>query len=251
MDMHDLLILAAHEKESRPVRYRTIPFIDYHPKADAKSVLAPPGSVMVFVGNKGSRNLERIRAAATATDGSDASLADELHKIFKSVHLLSPHAAFRLVQRQPVLASIRYGGRTLATNVTLRPELDTVFVVSPYNGGPLHPDELTFIEHYKEGTKEVLDAVALRRAPNLTRAEAAAVKRVPAEQAEINLAPNGSCCDSVTDIVQVVIAVTFAIMCDPIFPDVHIAEETLKELSPVASAIQLMDIRREALSHTH
>jgi hypothetical protein len=126
-----------------------------------------------------------------------------------------------------------------------------VFVASPYNGGELRPDELTLVEHYKEGTKEALEAVALRRAPELTAAEAAALQQVPAEVSEINLAPNGSCCDSITDIVQVVIAVTFALACDPLRPDFHISEDELKAISPVASAIKLMDIRREALTHTH
>ncbi len=251
MDMRDLLILAAHEKESRPVRHSNVPFTDYKPSRDSAVALAPAGSVMVYVGRKGSETLHRIREAAKGKDGSDVRLAEELFKVYEKQPLLSPYRALRLVQSQPVVASIRYGGRTLATNVTLRPEFDVVFVASPYNGGSLRPSELTLVEHYKEASQESLEAVALRRAPDLTAAEAAALKNVPLEQSELNLAPNGSCCDSITDIVQIIIAATFAMACDPLRRDFHIAEGDLKRISPTAAAIELMDIRREALNHVH
>jgi hypothetical protein len=251
MDMRDLLVLASHEREDRPLRYTTVPFIDYRPKGESRISLAPAGSVMVYVGHKGSSTLKKIREAAQAGDGSDVKVAEELYKLYKDTPLLSPHRAFQILRAQPVIASIRYGGRTLATNVMLRPEFDTVFVASPFNGGRLRPDELTLVEHYKENSKDSLEAVAIRRAPNLTAAERAALEQVPSDQLEGNLAPNGSCCDNITDIVQVVIAVTFALACDPVHRDVHISEADLKKLSPTATAIQLMDIRREALTHVH
>lgn len=251
MDKRDLLVLAAHEQEMRPLRYSTVPFIDYTPSKQGPVALAPTGSVMVYVGRKGSETLARIRQAAQARDGADVELAGELFKQYKSQPLLSPHEAVRLLQAQPVLASVRYGARTLATNVMLRPEFDTVFIASPYNGGQLRPDELSFVEHYKEGSNEALEAIALRRAPQLSPAEAAALKNVPIEQSELNLAPNGSCCDSITDVVQIVIAATFAMACDPIRRDFHISEAEIKRMSPTATAIQLMELRREALGHAH
>jgi hypothetical protein len=245
-------MLAAHEAESRPLRYSSIPIIDYQPARPDGPVLAPPGSVMVFVGYKGAKRIAQIRDVVTSGSGTDSQLAEELMAPHRERDLLSPFKAWRLLEIAPVFAEIRYGGRTLAKNVFVPPDLDLVWVASPYNGGALSPGELTLVEHLKqEGSPTALEGLALRFPPSLTAAEQAAIQNVPADQLELNLAPQGACCDNVTDVLQVIIAVTFAIMCNNPFPDWHIFEEELNMLSPTVTAIRLMDIRREALGHEH
>ncbi|SRR6266568_7821350 len=251
MDRNDLRMFAAEEAESRPIRHSSVRIIEYRPARVEGRVLAPAGSVMVYVGKKGSPALARIREAAEKGSGSDVRVAEELMAQYNGRKLLSPYRAWRLLEAAPVFADIRYGGRTIAKNLFVPPGVDAVWIASPYNGGSLLPAELTLVEHLKEGTKASLEAVALRHEPPLTAAERAALKNVPESQLELNLAPNGACCDNVTDVLQIIIAATFAMLCGDPLPDVHIAEDEIKSLSPTAAAIQLMDIRREALGHEH
>jgi hypothetical protein len=176
----------------------------------------------VYVGATGSEMLARIRRALKERkEGTDLEIAQELFDQYEAPKPLTAHGAARLVRRSRVAASIRYGTKTL-------------------------------VEHFVEGTDEGLEAVAVRRMPDLTEAERAALEQAPIEMSELNLLPNGSCCDNVTDIVQVVIAVTFALLCaGPGFKDLHISESRLESMTPVMAAIELMDIRREALGHSH
>lgn len=251
MDRSDMRMFAAHEAESRPIRHSPIRIVDYRPTRPDGPVLAPPGSVMAFVGYKGSQTLSRIRDVAESGSNSDSPLAEELMAPHRDRKLLSPFKAWQLLKAAPVFADIRYGGRTLAKNLFVPPGLDVVWVASPYNGGLLSPNELTLVEHWNEGTTASLEAVALRHEPPLTAAERAAIQNVPEDQLELNLAANGGCCDNVTDVLQVIIAATFAILCSAPMIDRHISEEEIKVLSPTATAIRLMDIRREALGHEH
>jgi hypothetical protein len=205
---------------------------------------------MVFVGRKGTSLVSRIRKAA-ASPGEDARVAEFLYSQYQGKPQLSPYRAWRLLQSSPVVADVRYGGRTLATNVFIPPYAEAVWFASPYNGGKLTADELTLVEHHKEESKVGFEAVAIKHTPPLTAAERAALEKVPASQLELNLAPNGACCDNVTDVLQIIIAATFAMLCGNPFPDWHIYETDLKGLSPVATAIRLMDARREMLGHEH
>ena len=250
MDRSDFLMLAAHETESRAIRHSSIPFVDYKPPQDDKVRLAPPGSVTVYVGPKGSSTLAAIRRAASGKDGADVTVAERIHSDYKKRKLLSPFSVWRMLQAQPVFASVRYGGRSIIKNLAIPPGLDVIGVPSPYNGGKLVPNELTLVEHVKEGSPAALEAVAIRREPNLSAAERAAVDQVSESQVELNLAPNGSCCSSDTDF-WVFVAVTITLTCGDPFPDLHIAEDELKRMTPNVAAIRLMDLRREAFGHQH
>jgi hypothetical protein len=46
MEIRKLLILAAHEKESRFVRHSAAPFTDYKLSREGVAALSPPGSVI-------------------------------------------------------------------------------------------------------------------------------------------------------------------------------------------------------------
>jgi len=251
MDQKDLLVFAAHETDSRPLRYKPIKVIDYKPSRPDGRVLAPPGSVMVYVAHRSTGLVRKIADIASSQSPADTEMAEYLYKQYEGRRLLSPHRAWRLLQSASVFASIRYGGSTLARNVVIPTGAEAVWVASPHNGGQLEPKELTLVEHFKEESSDALEAVALRHVAPLTPAERAALDAVPADQLELNLGAAGSCCDSVTDVLQVVIAATFAIMCGNPIPDPHISEQELVRLSPTATAIRLMQIRRDALGHEH
>jgi hypothetical protein len=254
VDQSTALQLAADEQEERAIRYRPIEILDYEPSAPHTNVLCPEGSVTVFLSWEGAPILEKIRHAASGERGSDVELAQQIIKRFEGRHRISYYRAWRLLRKAPAFASVRYGGRTLGTNLFPPPGPDLVALECPYNGGRLSPSELTLAEHRRDDAEIGLEAVALRHVPLLTEAEASALQRVPEDQLELNLAVRADCCDNLTDYIQVIVAVTYAMACMRATPgDIveHISESELERLGPSQSARRLLEIRRDLLGHQH
>ncbi len=255
MDQSTALQLAADEQEERAIRYSPIEILDYEPSAPETNVLCPEGSVTVFLSWEGASILQDIRAAARDEGGSDVQLAQQIIKRFEGRQRMSYYRAWRLLRKTPAFASVRYGGRTLGTNLFPPPGPDLVALECPYNGGRLSPSELTLAEHRRDYAEIGLEAVALRHVPRLTEAETSALRGVPEDQLELNLAVRASCCDNLTDYAQVVIAVTFAMLCmSRVTPGElveHIDDSELERLGPSQSARRLLEIRRDLLGHEH
>jgi hypothetical protein len=254
MDRSTALQLAADEMEERELHISPIEILDYVPSDPSRGVLAPPGSVTVFVSQKGAPILKRVREATKGRSGLEVELYTELNEKFRSRQQMTYYQAFKLLRAAKSFATIRYGGRTLATNIFPPPDLNLVVLENPYNGGRLNPNELTLVEHRVPGVNAGLEAVALRHMPPLTKAELAALEQVPDTQLEMNLTIAGECCDSWTDFAQVIIAVTFAVLSFMAWPPggvVEIAPEEIQRLGPAGTARKLLNIRRELLSHSH
>jgi hypothetical protein len=253
MDRSTALQLAADEMEERELHYSPIDILDYVPSDPSQGVLAPPGSVTVFVSHKGNPILKRVQEATRERSGLDVKLSVEIRQMFRGRERMTYYQAYRLLRATSSFATIRYGGRTLATNIFPPPGTNLVVLENPYNGGRLKPNELTLVEHRVPGAGSSLEAVALRYAPPLTKAERAAVEQVPESQLEMNLSMRADCCDNWTDFAQVVVAVTFAMLCmeAPLKDQVTLAAEEVNRLGPAASARKLLNIRREILGHSH
>jgi hypothetical protein len=254
MDKSTLLQLAADEVEERELHHSSIEVLDYVPSDPSRGVLAPAGSVTVFVSQKGAPILQRIRAAAKEKSGLDVGLSEEIRAAFRGRERVTCYRAYRLLKDSASFASIRYGSKTLATNILPPPGPNLVVLANPYNGGKLKPSELTLVEHRVPSAKTGLEAVALRHSPPLTKAERAAVEQVPESQLEMNLTMDAECCDDWTFIAHVIVAITFAMLCmrAPEAEDqVTLSPEEIERLGPAASARKLLNIRRELLGHSH
>ncbi|MFE3077580.1 hypothetical protein [Nocardia tengchongensis] len=257
MDQETLLQLAADELARRSLRYREIEILDYVPTQPDRALLCQEGSVRVFVAAQGDPLLQRVRDAASRRNGEDVDLIEQvIRPRFEGRTRLSPYQAWRLLERAPVFASIRYGGRTLATNVFPPDDLGMVILDNPYNGGELNPTSLTLVEHRRDGTDAGLEAVALKFAPPLSPAERAALAQVPEDQLEGNMTVNGSCCHNGTFIMWAAMAATVAVICALAVradeeEQQHLTDEQIRRLGPAATARELLDIRREALGHVH
>ncbi|MFE5285677.1 hypothetical protein ACFRAQ_12000 [Nocardia sp. NPDC056611] len=257
MDQETLLQLAADELAKRSLRYREIEILDYVPTQPDRALLCQEGCVRVIVAPEGDPLLQRVREAVTLRNGDDIDLMENAIKPrFEGRTQLSPYQAWRLLERAPVFATIRYGGRTLATNVFPPDGLGLVVLDNPYNGGALSPTHLTLVEHRRDGTDAGLQAIALRFEPPLTPAERAALAQVPEDQLEGNLTINASCCDNATFIMWAAMAVTVAVICTAAVmaeeaDQQHLTDERIRNLGPAATARELLDIRREALGHVH
>ncbi|MGW6725596.1 hypothetical protein ACWF9G_06790 [Nocardia sp. NPDC055029] len=257
MDQQTLLQLAADELAMRSLRYREIEVLDYVPTQPDRALLCLPGSVRVFVAAQDDPILQRVRDAATLRNGDDVAMVEnELRPRFEGRTRLSTYQAWRLLQRSPVFASVRYGGRTLATNIFPPDDLGVVILDNPYNGGQLSPESLTLVEHRRDGTDDALAAVALKHEPPLTPAERAALAQVPEDQLEANLTADASCCENGTFVAWAAMAVTVAVLCTAAVmaaeeEDRHLSDEQIRRLGPATTARELLDIRREALGHVH
>ncbi|MGW4350725.1 hypothetical protein ACWELJ_01405 [Nocardia sp. NPDC004582] len=258
MDQDTMLQLAADELATRALRYREIEILDYIPSQPDRVLLCPEGSVRVFVTAEGDPLLRQVRDAAAHSEGADVHLVENvIRPRFEGRTSLSPYQVWRLLQRSPVFASIRYGGRTLATNVFPPDDLGMVILDNPYNGGQLNPTTLTLVEHRRDDAEVGLAAVALKYAPPLTPAERAALAQVPEDQLEGNMTIAGSCCHNGTFVVwaataiavTVIVVATAAVRSEE--EQQHLSDEHIQRVGPSATARELLDIRREALGHLH
>jgi hypothetical protein len=255
----DVIAPAALEVEARGIRFRKIPVVEYDWEGDDEGPLAPPGSATVFIAKKGSPVLKEIRAAAKARNGSDAGVARKVFSPFRERRPMELAQAVQLLQKQPVFASVQYGGLTLATSLFVDAGLHACVVPLPYNGGRLAKEGFTLVEHVKDGSKDALDAVVLVRSPPLTAAERAAVRRVPASQLGLNVG-KASDCWGVTAIAAVAVVVLAAVAVatlgchsgvqgGPLARPASISADRIKKLGPAATARELLRLRREAF-HT-
>jgi hypothetical protein len=168
VDQSTALQLAADELEQRSIGYRPIEILDYKPTEPRRAVLAPEGSITVFIAREGDDTLDHVRR--TVTEGGDAGFAEGLITRFGNRERKSYYRAYRLLRRAPSFAEVRYGSRTLGTNLFPPPDTGLLVLENPYNGGQLEPGGLTLVEHVRDDMEGRLDAVALRHEPLLTAA---------------------------------------------------------------------------------
>lgn len=239
------------EIASRPIRETKIPVIDYQPKSDAELRLAAPGTVTIYLAQKGSESLDEVRAAATDSSRLE-KLQASMQKQFKRTKSSSLDDFAALMIRQPVLADIRYGGATLNHGVFLPKGCDVFPIPFAYIGGRLAKQGFTLSEYYKEGSDAALEAVAIRSAPTLTEVEKEAIRQIPDSQLSQNVTTLARWCDTtwwmVAAAVVAVAAVTVNYTCICVAMNaVHLSDSEVQKLGPAASAQKLIALRRQVL----
>src|SRR4051794_6097436 len=74
----------ALEIEARPSRASQLGIVDYRPThQDYQALLAKTGTITLFVAQRGTGMIDRIRHAATSSRGEDRTLAAELAEKFR------------------------------------------------------------------------------------------------------------------------------------------------------------------------
>ncbi len=247
------------EAQARPIRLTKIEVID-KTSAAQKTFFGIPGTLTVFVARKGSGAINDLRGALEK-GGED--LVKLYRKMVEQVAPLERATLEEAVQQtvhEPVFADLRYGGATLAQGLSVPQEIDMTALFLPYNGGRLAQEGFILAEHFTEGSDTPLEALVVRIDPPLTKAERAALRLVPNDQAINNVGLN-DWCDStwiavvivaaavvIPTAVTVTLAVTAADAATLVDVEPHIPEETLKQLGPAASARKLLETRRKILS---
>jgi hypothetical protein len=225
--------------------------LHYHPShSDYSGYLAKPGTVTLFLARRNAQILRDIRAAVSSGDGRDAWIAHRLAAQYRERHMVPLEEAVRRLVSEPVFASLRYSGKTMASSLFADEGLDACVIPMAYNGGYIEEDTFRLVEHHLPDTADGLEAVLVVHAPDLSSAERAALRAVPPDQREWSIG-QPSMCYAITAvaIVMAVIAATSA--CPVIEPDddVHEAmtEEEIEAIGPTATARKLLAIRRRML----
>jgi hypothetical protein len=248
---------AAIEAEARELRRKAIPTIAYRPTTpdDVSTHLAIPGSIAVFVARKGSRILEDLASAATSGDGSDQAIVKRLYAQFGRRKRTTIARATAILVKEPVFADVRHGGATVASNLFQPKGLDCAIVLLPYNGGKLAKEGLQLVERFVPPAKPgdpspELEAVAIVHVPALTRAEREALRQIPASQLELNVGKAADCW-GVTAIavaaVVVLLVVAIATAGCAAVKVKPLEDEEIAKLGPLATARQLVALRRDAI----
>lgn len=261
---------AALEAEARFMVARSIELTKYKPNTrDVASMLAPPGSITIFLARKDSKIIEEIRSAAQG-DGSEEELVRRLVKHFKSRKRTSIEKATEMLRSEPAFAEIRHGGTTVAASLFHPEGLECCVVVLPYNGGRLVRGGLTLIERFAMPNPDdpepgdrppvippigpdpapFFEVLALVHPPKLSRAEREALAKVPPSQNELNVG-RASDCWGVTGIavaaVVVLLVVALATAGCAAYEVPALSEEQIREIGPLATARKLLAARREAI----
>jgi hypothetical protein len=238
----------ALEVEARPSRTSKIEVLDYRPShRDEHLFLAKPGTVTLFLARRGAEVLSEIRHLVGTSSDKDRLLTARLMSQFERRTVVTLEKAAALLTAQPVFASVRYHGRTLAQSLFVPDDLDVCVVPMPYNGGHLSLDEFTLVEHYLPDAADRLEAIAIRHAPPLTRAEQAALNAVPEDQNEWNVS-SPMMCYALTGVAIVAVVIGATSFCYHIeSPEETIPEVEIRAIGPAATARRLLAIRRRII----
>jgi hypothetical protein len=238
----------ALEVEARPSRTSNIEVLDYQPShVNEHLFLAKPGTVTLFVAKRDAEVLSEIRQVVTTGGDRERLLTARLMAQFERRTVVTLEKAAATLIEQPVFASVRYHGRTLAQSLFVPDDLDVCVVPMPYNGGYLSRDEFTLVEHYSPGAEDRLEAVVIRHAPPLSRAERAALEAVPSDQREWSVS-SPMMCYALTGVAIVGAVIGATSFCYQIeAPRREIPEEEIRKIGPAATARKLLAIRRRIL----
>jgi len=254
------------EEESRATRTSPIEATQLDISRDNrdKQVLGLPGTVTFYLGYRGSPAMATLRQLVkTPATSPPAADVKKLLALPPRDARVTKDEAVRAIKREPVLADIRYAGKTLVSRVLAQKTKLTV-AVCPYNGGRLNSSAFSLVEHVKDGRTEALDAVAIVCAPPLTAAEKAAADKVRAEESEMNIgvALSERMCETIGLFLLGIVAGAAVwaavdhfvgswngiLRAEQIYDPVNLKPAEIDQRGPAGSARDLLQARRNMLS---
>ena len=241
----------ATEVEVRASEEAPLEVVDYDPGDDsADAPFTPPGTITVFVARKGSPWLKKLRGALGARDGAALQKlrGDLVTPSFEGRKAVELREAARTVAAEPVIGEVRYRGTPVARALFAPPDVDACGVGLPYTGGRVRKKELTLVQYVRDRARERLDAVAVRHAPSLSEAEAAALKMIPADDRSQHVGTAFLCyaITAVTVFLSTVIAATSLCPVRKVEAQ-RLSGKDVRRLGPGGTARELLRMRRKAL----
>lgn len=237
-------------RQTRPTAVVESPPLD---PGGREYILKPiKGTVILIWARPGSGLIPKL--AAAYADGDEAALeslsagfADQLdNQTIRSVE----EGLERLFECTSYF-DVVYGSTELIGCLGLPRGIDFGAVGFPYNGGSLDDTSFKVVEHYL-GEPESYETLIVKVPPRLTELELQAVQAVPAELSEINIGHATVCPLACGGIIAIGIAlytcagVHHEQLLDG-FDAVVLPADQLERLGPLASARQLLAVRRNIL----
>jgi hypothetical protein len=250
------LDLIAAEAAKRPIRRRTVDVLPYEPTdTRPETHLALEGTITVLAARAGSGLMADIREALASNPAETAAVARRLYLQYKGRKRVKLSRAVKTAISQPVFADVVCGDMVLVENLVVPKEIEVAFLPFPYNGGELGNTGFVLVEHPVSEDVDPLDILVLRHMPKLSKAERAAVDKVPAEQRATNVGrgPGPKACSVVLLTLTVlaeaaIVAVTYAITGKVDLEHMkHLDPGDIKKMGSGKSARVLVEKRREYL----
>jgi hypothetical protein len=207
------------------------------------------GSILMFWARPGSDIIPRLEEAYQK---SDEGALGEVHEIIARQLADEPiptlDAAADAVLSSPMHFDVRYGTKVLARTLTLPEGADICMVAFPYNGGDVDERHFAIDQYHQAGEAVEYPTLVVMSPAVLSEVERRALEAVPADQIGINIG-EASCCPAVTALVLIAVALaTNAGIWQEIgeqMNEVHLSEDQVERLGPMASAQELVALRRE------
>src|SRR5947209_4413079 len=188
-ELFEVLRLLESDKQFRRLPRKSTPKVVLHNPAESlEAELTPPGSITIFMAPADSPFLEDVTTAfSTADRGRQEALQKIVTESAASRSTISLIESMKELTADRTYADLNYGSKALARNLGLPNRIPFGTLTLPYNGGDLDDRKFELVEYTREGIKERLGAVIIRRPPVLTAAEREALDKVPADLLEINI----------------------------------------------------------------
>ena len=147
--------------DTRPAdsRCTQIPIVPYEPRTLKGEVLAPRGSIVVYLAASGSKSLGAIRTRAQGHGGPEGG--------YKHSERHDPEGH---------LVTLTFHDKVLAEKVSIPRSGDVVRLILPFAGGDIDASALVV---RPEGAAGVVEAVAIRHDPALSVVEKTALSLLP------------------------------------------------------------------------
>ena len=153
-----------YEAESNTTQ---VPIIRYEPRSVRGEVLAPRGSIVIYLAAQGSQRLGAIRSQARGTASSEVGYKHKEGQV-KDGHLVS----------------LTFHEKVLAEKVQVPKDGEVVRLILPFIGGEI--DKSALLVH-ELGDRGAVQAVAIRHDPPVSVVESAALSLLPRDMLSAQL----------------------------------------------------------------
>src|SRR5690348_3299665 len=112
------------EMGRRPIRISKIPVINVEYHSSGKNTFVAPGTVTLYIGHKGNKLFGKVRLAAKEGGKHIEEVYEHIDRQLKNTKSVSVSDHVKMMIQEPLIADIRYAGRTLSHGFFLPHQVD-------------------------------------------------------------------------------------------------------------------------------
>lgn len=187
-DAFVLEVLASYEAElaERGVTYARVIVLSLRGRIRGEDPV-PPGSIVAYVARRGNPVIRTLIAAARRGDmGTIAKIHTDAGRRIAQ-RLTAPSPRPRPLGSIPVLGELRYRSKTIARAVIPDGPSGVAIRMFPYNGGKLYYADFRLAQFKRDASADDLEAVLLKRGPQLSPLERRVLMQVTGDATENNI----------------------------------------------------------------